>query len=43
MGARTYAACGFVEEGRLRQHEWSGGHSVDEVQMGTLRDEWEIK
>lgn len=38
---RCYRACGFVEEGRLRQHEWSGGQYVDEVHMGILRDEYE--
>ncbi len=40
---RCYRACGFVEEGRLRQHEWIGGQYVDEVQMGILRDEYEAK
>ncbi len=24
-GIRAYRACGFVEEGRLREHVWSGG------------------
>ena len=40
---RCYRACGFVEEGRLRQHEWIGGQYVDEVHMGILRDEYEKK
>jgi RimJ/RimL family protein N-acetyltransferase len=38
---RCYRACGFVEEGRLRQHLWVGGQYVDEVHMGILRQEWE--
>ena len=38
---RAYLACGFVEEGRLRQHVWSNGQYLDEVRMGVLRDEWE--
>lgn len=36
---RCYKACGFVEEGRLRQHIWIGGHYVDRVMMGILRSE----
>ena len=36
-----YRACGFVEEGRLRQQLWVDGQYVDEVHMGILRDEWE--
>lgn len=36
----SYAACGFVEEGRLRQHVWNNGRYIDLVQMGLLRDEW---
>jgi RimJ/RimL family protein N-acetyltransferase len=36
-----YAACGFVEEGRLRQAEWQQGEYVDTVLMGILREEWE--
>jgi RimJ/RimL family protein N-acetyltransferase len=39
-GIRCYRACGFVEEGRLRQHIWSDGRYVDLVHMGLLRDEW---
>ncbi len=37
---RSYLACGFREEGRLRQHVWSDGGYEDLVQMGILRDEW---
>lgn len=37
---RCYRACGFVEEGRLRQHVWSAGAYDDLVHMGVLRDEW---
>ncbi|MBA2362394.1 MAG: GNAT family N-acetyltransferase [Chloroflexia bacterium] len=37
---RCYRACGFVEEGRLRRHEWSGGEYLDLVYMGILREEW---
>ena len=38
---RAYRACGFVEEGRLREHVWSNGVYVDLVYMGILRGEWE--
>jgi RimJ/RimL family protein N-acetyltransferase len=38
---RAYRACGFVEEGRLRQHVWNNGAYVDFVYMGILRDEWQ--
>jgi diamine N-acetyltransferase len=38
---RAYRACGFVEEGRLREHEYVNGAYVDEVVMGVLRSEWE--
>lgn len=37
---RAYRACGFQEEGRLREHVWSNGAFVDLVQMGLLRQEW---
>jgi RimJ/RimL family protein N-acetyltransferase len=40
-GIRAYRACGFVEEGRLRQHVYSNGRYDDAVYMGVLRDEWE--
>lgn len=36
---RCYKACGFVEEGRLRQHIWVSGHYVDRIVMGVLRGE----
>lgn len=38
---RAYQACGFVEEGRLRQQVWSDGAYIDLVYMGILRHEWE--
>lgn len=38
---RSYRACGFVEEGRLRQQVWGDGQHVDLVYMGILRAEWE--
>lgn len=37
---RCYRACGFVEEGRLRQHLWLDGRYVDRVIMGILREEY---
>ena len=37
---RAYAACGFVEEGRLRAHIWNAGRFVDLVLMGLLQEEW---
>jgi RimJ/RimL family protein N-acetyltransferase len=37
---RAYRACGFLEEGRLREHVYSNGRYVDAVQMGVLRAEW---
>jgi len=40
-GIRAYRACGFVEEGRLRDHVWSAGAYYDLVVMGILREEWE--
>lgn len=39
-GQRAYKACGFVEEGRLRQHVFSNGMYDDLVYMGILREEW---
>lgn len=38
---RAYRACGFVEEGRLRQQVWGNGQYLDLVYMGILREEWE--
>ena len=37
---RSYAACGFVEEGRLRAHVWSDGAYDDLLVMAVLRNEW---
>ena len=36
----AYRACGFVEEGRLREHVWSDGRYTDAVYLGVLREEW---
>ena len=38
---RCYRACGFVEEGRLRNHVWNDGRYVDLLYMGVLRDDWQ--
>ena len=38
---RSYAACGFVEEGRQREHVFAAGQYVDLVHMGLLRSEWQ--
>ena len=38
---RAYKACGFIEEGRQREHMWLAGRYVDNVMMGILRSEWE--
>lgn len=38
---RAYAACGFIEEGRLRRHIWLDGAYDDLVYMGILREEWQ--
>ena len=38
---RAYRACGFVEEGRMREHIWLAGRFVDNVIMGILREDWE--
>ena len=40
-GIRAYRACGFVEEGRQREHVYSDGAYHDQVVMGILRTEWE--
>jgi RimJ/RimL family protein N-acetyltransferase len=42
-GLRCYRACGFVEEGRLREHAWGNGRYVDVVYLGILRSEWEAR
>ena len=39
-GIRAYHACGFIEEGRLRQQVWGDGRYIDLVYMGVLREEW---
>lgn len=36
---RAYQACGFVEEGHLRQHVWSNGAYDDLIIMGILHDQ----
>src|SRR5262245_37816334 len=38
---RAYRAAGFVEEGRLREHQWLAGAYVDTVVMGILREEFD--
>ena len=40
---RSYRACGFVEEGRWREHYYHNGAYVDAVSMGLLRSEWEAQ
>jgi RimJ/RimL family protein N-acetyltransferase len=35
-----YRACGFVEEGRMREHLFLAGVYVDQVHMGILYEEW---
>jgi RimJ/RimL family protein N-acetyltransferase len=37
---RVYRALGLVEEGRLRDHAWSGGRHVDTIVMAVLRPDW---
>jgi len=37
---RCFTACGFLEEGRLRQHLWRDGSYDDAVYLAVLRDEW---
>jgi RimJ/RimL family protein N-acetyltransferase len=36
-----YRKCGFVEEGRLRQHRFKGGAYHDTIVMGVLASEFE--
>lgn len=36
-----YRTCGFIEEGRLRQHRYAEGRYRDRVMMGILREEFE--
>jgi diamine N-acetyltransferase len=40
---RCYRAVGFVEEGRLREHEFFDGQYIDSIVMGLLRSEWEAR
>ncbi|HXU24933.1 MAG TPA: GNAT family protein [Tepidiformaceae bacterium] len=37
---RCFTACGFAEEGRLRQHIWRDGSYDDIVHLAVLRDHW---
>ncbi len=37
---RSYAACGFVVEGRARQAIWRDGRWWDELSMSILESEW---
>lgn len=39
----AYQKCGFVEEGRLRQHVWHDGQYIDLVYMGILRQDWQAE
>ena len=38
-GIRAYRSCGFVEEGRMREHVWLAGRYVDNVIMGIMRED----
>ncbi|MEO7913508.1 MAG: GNAT family protein [Roseiflexaceae bacterium] len=40
---RCYKAVGFVEEGRLREHEFLDGQYMDAIIMGLLREEWQAR
>jgi RimJ/RimL family protein N-acetyltransferase len=40
---RSYKACGFREEVRLRRHVWVDGSLQDEIMMGLLRGEWDTR
>lgn len=40
---RSYRACGFVEEGRLREHAFVNGAYIDVLCMGILRAEWLLR
>ena len=37
-----FLACGFIEEGRIRKIKWIDGEFTDLVQMGMLREEWDL-
>lgn len=39
-GLSAYAAVGFVDEGRLREHVYVEGEFLDLVIMGVLRTDW---
>lgn len=38
---RSYVACGFVEEGRLKEQAWLEGSYDDLVYMGLFQRDWE--
>jgi RimJ/RimL family protein N-acetyltransferase len=40
---RSYRACGFVEEGRLREHAFYNGEYVDAIIMGLLCSDWKAR
>lgn len=40
-GIRSYRACGFEEEGRLKRQVWLDGTHDDLVYMGLLRENWQ--
>ena len=40
---RSYASCGFAEEGRLRRHVWSNGAFDDRIIMGLLVEDWTMR
>lgn len=40
---KAYQACGFIEEGRLRQHVWSNGRYDDLLYMGIISGEEKIQ
>jgi diamine N-acetyltransferase len=40
---RCYRSVGFIEEGRLREHEFLDGQYVDSIVMGLLRSDWEAR
>ncbi|WP_256757579.1 GNAT family N-acetyltransferase [Cohnella sp. WQ 127256] len=37
---RSYLACGFVQEGRLRERQYKKGRYWDVIQMGILKSDW---
>jgi RimJ/RimL family protein N-acetyltransferase len=39
---RAYAACGFVEEARLRDRSWKEGGWVDHIVMSVNREEFDV-